>query len=43
MQELIEQAWADRSLLKDPEMIRTIETVVGNWTKALIPGVTARS
>jgi len=24
MQELIEQAWADRSLLKDPEVIRAI-------------------
>ncbi|MCO5275868.1 MAG: 2,3,4,5-tetrahydropyridine-2,6-dicarboxylate N-succinyltransferase [Flavobacteriales bacterium] len=29
MQELIEKAWADRSLLKDPEVIRAIETVVG--------------
>lgn len=29
MQELIEKAWEDRSLLKDPEVIRAIETVVG--------------
>lgn len=29
MQELIEKAWEDRSLLKDPEVIRAIENVVG--------------